>query len=481
MANNNQHISYTAADLLAYARGQMDAKQMHALEKAALEDDFLAEALEGYMMENTKTQIIDSQFLIIPNSEANQDMIAQKLSNFKAQIVIERKKDENDAPKAIPIWRQRWIQYAAAAAVILGGLWFGFSSNKEHVDKGNTRITVAQNEPVVVKSEANSSLTDSSVTSSPSTQQNGNSSNADVPLQASDVDTYKSKPIIASPGKVEQEAVVSNYGYSTPPAKDVQAAKDMEASKKANDFAVIDEKKLATPIQNSFERRLDSSPSFGPAENLQNNRSQNNADRFAKAKRFTFQGRVVDANNNPLPYSNIMIPGEEVGTYSDAKGNFNFIYVDSVLPVRARSLGYAAQNYTMQPDIKENKIVLKEDEDLKSKMVLSKMERQAKSKGFSPTIVETDTIYSAEPSVGWNDFYLYSINNNRIANLPNDKNMRSVQLSFEVDKYGEVQNITVEKSLGKDADAEAIRLLKDGPKWKPKNGAKGKAKVTVGF
>jgi hypothetical protein len=40
--------NYTAQDIERYYSGQMPAEEMHALEKAALEDPFLADALDGY-------------------------------------------------------------------------------------------------------------------------------------------------------------------------------------------------------------------------------------------------------------------------------------------------------------------------------------------------------------------------------------------------------------------------------------------------
>ena len=43
-----KHIMYTAADLERYHNGKMNAKERHALEKAALDDPFLSDALEGY-------------------------------------------------------------------------------------------------------------------------------------------------------------------------------------------------------------------------------------------------------------------------------------------------------------------------------------------------------------------------------------------------------------------------------------------------
>ncbi len=47
---------YTVIDFARYHGGNMEAKEMHALEKAALEDPFLADALEGYMHTNSATE-----------------------------------------------------------------------------------------------------------------------------------------------------------------------------------------------------------------------------------------------------------------------------------------------------------------------------------------------------------------------------------------------------------------------------------------
>ena len=48
MLPKNNDIIYTAADIEKYHNGLMSSKERHALEKAALDDPFLADALEGY-------------------------------------------------------------------------------------------------------------------------------------------------------------------------------------------------------------------------------------------------------------------------------------------------------------------------------------------------------------------------------------------------------------------------------------------------
>ena len=56
-----------------------------------------------------------------------------------------------------------------------------------------------------------------------------------------------------------------------------------------------------------------------------------------------------------------------------------------------------------------------------------------------------------------------------------------VEVSFEVDEMGNPVNIKVEKSLCDSCDKEAIRLVKDGPKWKRKAKKKGRTMVTIPF
>ncbi|HRG82861.1 MAG TPA: energy transducer TonB, partial [Chitinophagaceae bacterium] len=102
----------------------------------------------------------------------------------------------------------------------------------------------------------------------------------------------------------------------------------------------------------------------------------------------------------------------------------------------------------------------------------------ARSKDNNRTLIEP------EPVDGWVNYDSYLANN---LNLPEEfrqqKNTesKSVELSFEVDKNGEPVNIRVEKSLCNSCDKEAIRLVKEGPKWKRNAAKKGRTKVTINF
>ena len=49
MAEQNAHINYSVEDIERYLKGKMSAKEMHDMEKAALQDSFLADAIEGFI------------------------------------------------------------------------------------------------------------------------------------------------------------------------------------------------------------------------------------------------------------------------------------------------------------------------------------------------------------------------------------------------------------------------------------------------
>lgn len=55
----SQHYTYTAADFERYHSGKMSVQEMHDLEKAAMEDPFLAEALEGYVHSATPVKDVN--------------------------------------------------------------------------------------------------------------------------------------------------------------------------------------------------------------------------------------------------------------------------------------------------------------------------------------------------------------------------------------------------------------------------------------
>ncbi|HEV7331406.1 MAG TPA: hypothetical protein VGN63_10235 [Flavisolibacter sp.] len=101
---------YTAKDIERYHNGGMTAAEMHQLERAALNDPMLADALEGY------------RFSKSPASE-----ISSLQSRLQQRLKAERKESRT-------LWMQPWMRIVALAVLIAGAGWLVFQtfSNNEN-------------------------------------------------------------------------------------------------------------------------------------------------------------------------------------------------------------------------------------------------------------------------------------------------------------------------------------------------------------
>ncbi len=190
-----------------------------------------------------------------------------------------------------------------------------------------------------------------------------------------------------------------------------------------------------------------------------------------------FRGRVTDYQNNALPFVNITNPIDNVGTYTDANGYFTLTSTDSVLNVQVKSLGFENNTIALNDKKPENRIMMQEDRSLSAR-VLDTIKRNTNRVRNSTMKLE-----EPEPADGWSKYDTYIANNLNVPeNIERQKSTGGeVELSFEVNTIGEPVNIIVEKSLCDICDKEAIRLLREGPKWKKKTKKKSKTTVTVAF
>ena len=95
----------------------------------------------------------------------------------------------------------------------------------------------------------------------------------------------------------------------------------------------------------------------------------------------------------------------------------------------------------------------------------------------------TATKEKAAPVSGWVEYTTYMKENIKTpAEISTkDQNHFTVEVSFSVDTDGTLSNFKIEKSTCQPCNAEAIRLIKEGPAWKTNTGQKEKVTYTVSF
>ena len=377
MSDPSKYQSFTAADIERYHNGTMPAAERHALEKAALDDPFLADALEGYALTSTPVADIDA---------------------------IKKRLEEKHKRKIIPLFSKnyKWLQIAALFLLLAGSGWFlykaDFFSKKEIA-----AVAPAKQEPPQTFSK-------------PESKDTPNPVNA-VPLQ-------ESRPVADQ----TQKSVAI-----TPKNKPVnqQAQKKVTEEKHKVETADI---AAATAQHEQTETR-----------SLVRKMPANNKDMAVTAS-------PAERNNNAIVYNN-----RTADTITDSASGYARLQGKIIDAQPANDT--VRLNVTMQPS-KENM----------SEVVVVDLKGNKAAKAKPVAKFE-----ELEPAEGWTNFNEYIAQNLKQPEDVKEKTASgSVELSFEVNKEGQAVNIRVEKSLCENCDKEAVRLLKEGPKWKKKKDKKGK-------
>jgi TonB family protein len=393
---SSKNNGFTASDIERYHSGEMLPEERHALEKAALDDPFLADALEGYAFTSTPS-----------------DDLA------KIQLRLDEKKDRK---KIVPLFQKyRWLSVAAILLVIVGTAWLAYNiSGKE----SKTLPTALQKKKV-----------DKDTNSVAVTPQNI--------LQDSTDDKTTS---------VVQGSVSNNHSkVSTDKNKLTRETVGLTSNKQLNNSETIE-------INQNTDAEIVSRASSVPARN-ETAASNNN---FANIQRIN--GNANKAISPDPRFNKVSNDITNKKLYYKAENNNNAGLAGKVNDIKTNDT------------IKELNIVLQALPQDSLKEIVVGYGIQKKSTEKYPHVI-IDTL---EPAEGYVSFDDYVFNNLKMPEELKTKTVSGeVQLSFDVDKEGQPTNISVVKSLCQKCDEEAIRLLKEGPKWK--KGKNKKGKITIKF
>ena len=395
MATGNNHINYSSEDFKRYYSGTMTAAERHALEKAALDDPFLADALEGYKYSTPG----DVQHLHV----AIKDRI--------------KKSDGNDRLFHLP-----WLRIAAMLVVLVGAGWLIF------------KFAIPSKTDFAITDEVqnNTVLNDSNQPSLPEANEVLNSdSTAAIHNKGEDQIINSKKNTLSKSGSKSSVGSIS---------KPLESGRD--------DFKIISSEEGLNKQKESITL---SAPAAAPI-------TQN-----------TYRGRVIDEAGNAVPYATISTQDNRA-TITDISGNFSMVVPDTSFNANVSAPGYFTRELALNNNVPETIIILQNNHAALSEVIVTR-DANARKKQAAKMITEEGYL---EPTEGWVRFNDYISENIRLPEEMGEEPIRGeVTLAFDIDSKGEPVNITVQKSLCSKCDEEAIRLLKQGPKWKKKANKKG--------
>jgi TonB family protein len=413
--------AYNRENLLRYISGQMTPAEMHALEKAALEDPFLADAIEGLQQEESLR-------------------VKKDLETLDQQLT------SRTDPKVVPLPpRIKWWRVAIVASIIgmMGLSYYLFTLRDEELPAiAQVSTNTAQDSGMTPQSEK--LFPDSSSTAAKPGGNKNYPEKIKPNSSPSALDNFNDSTLSKS-----EKTIAGQPPAATPQENQTVAA--AEAARVSVSQAEKEELAETQPVMPNKKTR---------AKSLQPSSLENGP------VIYYFIGRVTDQQDKPVAFANIAIRESQRTNYTDANGNFKLIAGDSTLEVDIKSVGYLSRYVHLSHSKAVNKVIMQPKSGSKKKSMEKstlKPANEISDVGESdPSLEKPD----AEPRDGFAAYQFYLLNNIRIpADAVNRRIKGEVELSFLVGDNGRLSDFKIEKSLCQSCDKEAIRLIKDGPPW----------------
>ena len=429
MTDPNTHINYTIQDIERYLNGGMSAKEMHDMERAALQDPFLADAIEGY-------------------SEASMQQSNQHLNEITALL----QRDKQDAKVVImPSKSFQWWRVAAMIILLAGvGLfsWYLIGTNKPANNKQEVAAAKENNLPLTKD-------TNTAIAKADTTAYIAQNKTAETKLSLHKKETQVVRDEEVTLSKQKEETAANNRSDKESNTEDQIIAGKPDSLSYVEAFAPGLEKNKA----DSDKRIL--TPLQGRGAGLMNNNIAFNQ----------FSGVVLDNNNQPVPNA-VVNARNQHAAFTDKNGYFKIIAPDSTLKVSVSSVGYETANVSLSQGF-ANKISIEPDQQSLSEVVISGYGSKKRVQ------VKAEHADSAFPAGGWESFqqYVYRKMNKPFDSTNNDiiTMHGAVEIEFSIGNDGDPYNFNVVRSSGKENDEKVINAIKEGPRWiTTKKNKKGK-------
>ncbi len=470
--NNN---TWSASDIEKYLKGELPAREMHQLEQAALEDPFLADAIEGMALHPAPG----------PDSPAPAATLDQDLAELRTRLVA-RTMAKNHRPAAILPFR---LKIAAAIILLLG---LGITTYYILLPGAHSRMSIAKKEsPAPAAPTISASV-------------------AGKPAAATSEPRAAATPASAQPTALADSTIY--IARSTPKHKTAKPAAPPPAAESLTKKMVTDPLEFKT-VSADREKFLASAPSrsagFGSPPTLKDSiramaqlqsvviRGLGNRQ---AANQLVFNGKVLDEHNNPLPGASLILNGgsgdnkyngyTNIGTVTDRQGQFSIRLrpQDSTSSLTVALVGYEQASLalnTLNTDNAQNNIIRLQQQhsSLDEVLVVGYGTQRKETLATAPSANDErlDSLWQrATPVIGRKAYLQWLADTQKSLSL--DSTIRGTEtISFEIDRSGALTAFKIEQSLSPAHDAGVIRLVKEGPAWQLLHGRKARAVVSVTF
>ncbi|MFM8850488.1 MAG: TonB family protein [Cytophagales bacterium] len=405
-------------DIEKYNMGELTAAEMHALEKQALTDPFLADALEGL------DHISSQEF-------------AGDVAQLKSAMQVERK-------TTTWIWP---LRIAAGVILAVVGVWWFVSQMLKDQTEGE--LALQKSEELKPAADQPASITDT-IIATPAPKQNQQlalSKPKEVESKTQPIPNETTKNLqglaVAEKPTIEADKATIEVEVKemAPVAAHAEAEEEREALPSKDDYKIV--------AKEAAENKKAAAPAMEPVTALRKTSIGE-----------TISGKVVSAEDGtPLPGVNVVIMGTKIGAVTDVNGNYQL-----QSPITQPSLVFSFIGLkTKLVEAKEAQLnVSLEDDTAQLSEVVVTGYGGARDENYTPLIKK------AEPVGGLKAYNRYLDSEARYPLTELEKKIKGrVSLKFTVKTDGSLDEFKIVKSLGKLFDDEALRMVKEGAAWTP--------------
>jgi len=444
MSDKDQHTPmYSSSDIEKYLNGELSAPEMHALERAALDDPFLADALDGIMIHRH-----------LPEQPSFQEDMAQLKERLQNRV----------AEKSKTRVRPLFMRYAAAVILLVGlGLAAYYTLFNQHKSQESLAVSkVPSAAPATVPPPA-------------------------AEKAQSPADTQLTEPVAdkqSKPGTIQPATSARPKPTASGRKKDEEiSTSDAVAS---NRFKPAEQPSVPAAATPSWKARFDTLRLSKTSDYITSNSYRPKPALSLPANKLVFSGKVTDPYNNPLPGAYLALKNNQnINAVTDKNGFFNIQLnnkMDTGSAVVVNHVGYEQGSMFLNTENKKgNFIQLQPQSSSLNEVVIVGYGSKRKEIMRQNIDAENKALsLVAVPAAGWPAYKEYLESKKQSANL--DSTLRGDEtISFIVNKKGELSSFKVERSISPAHDSATIQMIRQGPAWQLLSGKKARARVILTY
>jgi maltodextrin utilization protein YvdJ len=413
---HNDNRRWGVEDFERYHSGKMPEQEMYELEKAALDDPFLEDALEGYAFAKTPVEDIEA--------------LKNKLfaGQPKAKIfAIKNKFTQN-------------ILRIAAIFILLGGVgWLLYQTKESKPVEIAAVNTPKEKKDVIAETATHTSTPDAG--------------NYPVTEKKED-NVFLKRTSPANPTNAATEVEDIKEEIAKAPAANSKNKADFKQGAAKEEESMREDRSTKKEVALSGKV---SGVNVAPSN--------------------VITGRVVDNQGQPVANATIQDQTNNRNIATDKDGNFSLTNSQQAnnVHVNVNAVGYETAQTALDPNSDDNKIVLQESDKALSEVVVTSAYQSKKNKAVRSSsqkiqpaqLYNNDKIFTlknAQPVANEQKF------NQTVNELYKSKikttAVGKVMLVFDIDSLGAAKNIVVKKSLTDSTNAAAIQILQNIPPLK---------------